>query len=162
MTDYKKLRELAEAATPRLIRYVDRFLAKTVADGDCLLWTGAVAGKPGRKYGCAWMGEPIKAHRFSFLVWNGALDDTLMVCHRCDRPLCVNPEHLYQGTNTDNVRDAVERGRHRNGESDKTHCPSGHPYSDENTYRYKNQRQCRICRDIHRGRTPKIEVQYGC
>lgn len=64
--------------------------------------------------------EVIKAHRFSYLIANGTLDDKKMICHKCDNKGCVNPDHLYQGTSKDNGRDASDRGLLPRGEKCKS------------------------------------------
>lgn len=61
-------------------------------------------------YGAVGFGLGImKAHRVTFLFTNGSLPEE--VCHKCDNPLCINPEHLFAGTHQDNMRDMSVKGR---------------------------------------------------
>lgn len=62
-------------------------------------------------------GRMTLAHRASYAVANGPIDPGLVVCHRCDTPACVNPDHLFVGTHKDNTQDCVRKGRIRNGPS---------------------------------------------
>jgi hypothetical protein len=84
--------------------------------GSCWLWTSAVDA---RGYGAFFMpGKPrmapkAKAHRVSFELAHGPIPEGLDVLHHCDVRHCVNPKHLYLGTDRENMRDAVERGRRR-------------------------------------------------
>jgi hypothetical protein len=74
------------------------------------LWKGTV---PKNGYGTAWRNQkPISAHRLSWLAHNGPIPEGLMVLHKCDNKPCVNPFHLFLGTNCDNMQDAVRKGRH--------------------------------------------------
>jgi hypothetical protein len=80
----------------------------------CWLW-GASVTTDG--YGRVNMGRTqIGAHRASYERHKGAIPEGMFVCHTCDVPSCVNPEHLFLGTSTDNLRDASRKGRMRRGE----------------------------------------------
>lgn len=90
---------------------IDRFNQKYKIDGKtgCWLWT---ASKLNGIYGAFWyLGKPTYAHRFSYTHYVRKIPASLLVCHHCDNPLCVNPEHLYTGTQKQNVHDCVIRRR---------------------------------------------------
>lgn len=92
-----------------------------------------------------WYGREIKVSRLAAKVWLGLTlsDSSVHVLHKCDNRKCYNPEHLYLGTHTDNTRDKVSKGRHHGQK--KTHCPSGHEYTPENTGHYRGKRYCKTC-----------------
>lgn len=112
-----------------------------VIDG-CWIWQG---GKNKDGYGAATVnGKYINAHRLSFKLNIGEIPKGMFVCHTCDTPSCINPEHLFLGTHEDNMKDMKKKGR--NHQTKKTHCPQGHEYNEANTYiTSDNFRQCRIC-----------------
>jgi hypothetical protein len=86
-----------------------RFWSKVKKTTDCWLWIGS---KGTRGYGQFWNGiKTVRAHRFVWEVTNGLIPEGLYVCHRCDNPLCVNPTHLFLGTQQDNMNDSIAKGR---------------------------------------------------
>jgi hypothetical protein len=94
--------------------------------GDCLLWTGAK--NPGG-YGVAFLAEhgTTGAHRMSWILSHGPIPGGLFVLHKCDTPLCCNPDHLFLGTHADNMKDKASKGRSRNrwsGRNVKSEQPS--------------------------------------
>lgn len=79
-------------------------------DGDgCWLWMGGRSGAYGM---CRWRGETRRAHRVSWMLATGK-DVADNVCHKCANPLCVRPDHLYDGSPTDNALDRARGPRVR-------------------------------------------------
>ena len=76
----------------------------------CWIWEGCKQGNNG--YG-AYQHEKkrVLAHRFSYLIHKGEIPKGMSVCHACDEPSCVNPDHLFIGTHADNMRDMERKGR---------------------------------------------------
>lgn len=92
----------------------ERFEEKFRVTPGCWVWTAALGNKG---YGHFWNGsKPVPAHRMSWELYEGEIQAGLHVLHRCDNHLCVNPNHLFLGTNLDNVFDKVQKGRHPVGE----------------------------------------------
>ena len=98
-----------------------KFWAATDRSGEC--WVSQMGSRMPEGYRRVRWGDGIKgmAHRLAWQFINGPIPDGLSVLHRCDNPPCVNPEHLFLGTNVDNMTDMVAKGRARgktqNGEA---------------------------------------------
>ncbi len=126
----------------------DRFEASYIPEPNsgCFLWVKATTGV----YGHGVMGRGrrgtglILAHRAAWELYRGPIPPGLLVCHRCDVPCCVNPDHLFLGTYADNNRDMVTKGRHP--QFGMTHCKRGHPFS----YQGRAQQICRTCGKAYR------------
>lgn len=87
------------------------------------------------------------AHRVSAHLYKDFdLDSDLHVLHRCDVKCCVNPDHLFIGTNRDNVIDRNNKGGRTNQNSGKEYCIHGHSLIGDNCYTIKGRRQCRACK----------------
>jgi len=85
---------------------------------NCWIWNG-----PKNKFGYGifyYNYNRVKAHRFIYSCYNGDFDKTLFVCHKCDVPSCINPNHLFLGTPKDNSQDMVDKDRSPRGERSGT------------------------------------------
>ncbi len=117
---------------------------------NCWVWQGATNDGTANGYGnIKILGEKKLVHRVYWEIINGCIPKDMCVCHHCDNPPCINPEHLFLGTHTDNMRDKTNKGRHHS--SKKQQCKHGHPFDENNTRisthnNNKKQRVCRTCR----------------
>lgn len=83
-------------------------------NGDCWLWNLAPASGGYGSY--SMLGRKYKAHRFSVWIREGKEPpEDMVVCHLCDNPICVRPDHLYLGTQLENIADKVAKGRQTQG-----------------------------------------------
>lgn len=95
----------------RFMRFVER-----IPDAGCWLWMGAMGSKRYGKFCFNGAADTDYAHRASWRLFRGSIPNGQHVCHKCDVPLCVNPEHLFLGSRKDNMVDASKKGRTCRGE----------------------------------------------
>ena len=124
--------EYAARLTPERVR--DFWSHVTIGGpNECWPWKGATRQKGYGNFALFGTGKGSAAsHRIAYGLANGGTPRDMDVLHRCDNPPCCNHAHLFLGTQLDNIRDMIEKGR--NYQHRKTHCRQGHPFTPDNTY----------------------------
>lgn len=98
---------------PKQLTIEERFWGKVQKSEGCWTWNG---GRDAQGYGAFKATRMEKAHRYSWELHFGKIENGLLVLHRCDNPPCVRPDHLFLGTHNENMADMVAKGRNRRGE----------------------------------------------
>jgi hypothetical protein len=132
----------------------------TVNDNGCWIHPGSQTHPRGMRPGalgytqCTIRSRRYMTHRWMYAFVHGPIPEGHVVGHRCDTPPCCNPDHLKAMTELENAADMI--AKRRNYEQQRTHCPRGHEYNEENTYILpaasgRMARNCKVCARI-RGR----------
>lgn len=147
ITVTSKNHNISEKDFARFLKYVN-----IKSKNECWEWTGTLD-----KYGYGVFSvkrDSIKAHRFSYLSWYGYIDNKLEVCHSCDNPCCVNPMHLWQGTQSENTKDRHQKGRTK----------TGHLYGADNKRAKLNEQDVKWIRENYNPEiwsTRKLAKEFG-
>lgn len=111
--------------------------------GGCLVWSRSLRTDG---YARTWVGNKTTyVHRFMYENIIGPIDKGLVIDHICRNRACANPAHLEVVTQKENVR----RGNIVINKQNRKHCLSGHAYNEKNTYYFKGNRQCRVCKKLN-------------
>jgi len=142
-------------------RATEFFLRVEVTPSGCWNWLG---GHFSDGYGTFWDNKrAVYAHKFSYEQLVGVVPIGLDLDHLCHNRGCVNPQHLEAVTHGVNVRRGLAPRLSKQRQTNKTHCPYGHPYNEINTVWVKNGRwrECRLCRKRYRQERREAIREYN-
>ena len=91
-------------------------LFEPITESGCWIWMGGLHNDGYGRFSASFKGPRILAHRYAFERKHGEIPARMLICHRCDVPACVNPDHLFLGTVIDNNRDRSLKQRSARGE----------------------------------------------
>jgi hypothetical protein len=138
-----------------LIKDIARFLAFVAKTGDCWIWNGMRNVRTGRAY-FKLRDRNVIAARWLYQSIVSPISKGVCVLHVCDNPACVNPAHLWEGTQIDNIRDRDSKGRNR---LTQTHCKNGHLLSGDNVHFAGPNNRWRDCKACRREATRKFRAK---
>lgn len=100
-----------------LLERIQKF--EQVTETGCWIWTGKLH-KEGYGVVCDESNKPMLAHRASWMLFRSDIPDGMIVCHKCDTPSCINPSHLFLGTDADNNKDMMSKKRNAQPKGSRT------------------------------------------
>lgn len=151
---YRRWRKRGTTDEP--LTRAEHFWKDVDKSGDCWRWANS-HDKRTQYAMVMWEGRTAKAHRVAYELAREPIPPGLVIDHLCRNRWCLNPDHMEAVTQRENVlRGEGVAARH----AQKTHCPAGHPYTEENTYHWPKapgrSRQCRACMRDRKGRKPSL------
>lgn len=116
---YQRFRQGKEVNVPIQIQNhglskLERFELRVEKTDNCWLWTASRNNKGYGQFNYDGT-RPIPAHRAAWMIYKGEIPDGMCILHKCDVPLCVNPDHLFLGTQIENIADMHSKGRAKQG-----------------------------------------------
>lgn len=135
----------------------ERFWSKVDKTGKngCWIWTASLVGENGYGFFRISKGEGcMPAHRYSYTLSNGVIPKGMLVCHTCDNPQCVNPNHLFLGTHKDNALDREAKGRGQKTTSKLTE-------KEATIIKSSNLSQSELSKQYRVSRRTIASIQYG-
>jgi hypothetical protein len=121
---------------------IETLMKRVRIENDCWLWQGPTVGRGYGKVG--FRGKTARAHRVMWELANGEIPAGLYVCHKCDIPSCINPDHLFLGTADENNKDMAQKGRSASGARNaRVLYPEKYPRGDQHYSRTNPERLAR-------------------
>lgn len=146
----------AQRCKARARTFEERLLVK---ESGCIEWQGS---KDKNGYGTLRLDKKDwKAHRYSYTKNIGEIPKGMVICHKCDNPSCVNPDHLFLGTTKDNSNDMVKKGRQLAGEKNPNKKLTNHLVRHIKERILNGETQTKIAKDLNLNQTTISKIKLG-